>query len=361
MSSDVDEDQILPDSLQKLEIVPIYQKNGNIACKQNNERNQNPFFLVELPTTITEIATVNSDESIIKLFGPACSNCENNDNECINSFVDANTKNILNKNWRYYRDSNTNQCKSMEHGKQKQTQFKQRSKEKSPLFSDKKLEILREPILKSIGRSLHHNSGLTKPCCDVRRAPKCYIENELIIKDNITTHSNTVNREFNRFSMTQNNSYTHSTTTGTNFVSANMRNWKLSGDNTTDFKALINDCSSISLASSLIIPLNSPNNEPHKSKNFQLRQTHADQSDTSITSNIETQNSMNFSSSSNTAIANNSGMNANNSSNSSNSSSCSQQARMNSCDVTIDELASYFETFVHIPKKMSSMAEMMYI
>lgn len=47
-----------------------------------------------------------------------------------------------------------------------------------------------------------------------------------------------------------------------------------------------------------------------------------------------------------------------------NSSTCSQQARMSRsppCDVTIDELASYFETFVHIPKKMSSMAEMMYI
>lgn len=47
------------------------------------------------------------------------------------------------------------------------------------------------------------------------------------------------------------------------------------------------------------------------------------------------------------------------------STSCSQQARINAstsnCDVTIDELASYFETFVHIPKKMSSMAEMMYI
>lgn len=56
------------------------------------------------------------------------------------------------------------------------------------------------------------------------------------------------------------------------------------------------------------------------------------------------------------------------------SSSCSQQALLNQttvttaaatagteCDVTIDELASYFETFVHIPKKMSSMAEMMYI
>nr|CAH7732611.1 unnamed protein product [Callosobruchus chinensis] len=47
-----------------------------------------------------------------------------------------------------------------------------------------------------------------------------------------------------------------------------------------------------------------------------------------------------------------------------NMGSCSHQARLNinpPCDVTIDELASYFETFVHIPKKMSSMAEMMYI
>lgn len=47
-------------------------------------------------------------------------------------------------------------------------------------------------------------------------------------------------------------------------------------------------------------------------------------------------------------------------------SSCSQQAMARlclnpPCDVTIDELASYFETLVHIPKKMSSMAEMMYI
>lgn len=45
--------------------------------------------------------------------------------------------------------------------------------------------------------------------------------------------------------------------------------------------------------------------------------------------------------------------------------SCSHQARLTatiSCDdVTIDELASYFDVFVHIPKKMSHMAEMMYI
>lgn len=51
--------------------------------------------------------------------------------------------------------------------------------------------------------------------------------------------------------------------------------------------------------------------------------------------------------------------------------SCSQQAGSGAAgvanssgtsdDVTIDELASYFDTFVHIPKKMSTMAEMMYI
>lgn len=51
------------------------------------------------------------------------------------------------------------------------------------------------------------------------------------------------------------------------------------------------------------------------------------------------------------------------------STSCSQQARMvgtshvnsGNDDVTIDELASYFDLFVHIPRKMSHMAENMYI
>lgn len=53
--------------------------------------------------------------------------------------------------------------------------------------------------------------------------------------------------------------------------------------------------------------------------------------------------------------------------NSSSRFSCSQEAGSsgasprNSDDVTIVELASYFDTMVHIPKKMSSMAEMMYI
>lgn len=42
MSSDVDDDQVLPESLQKLEIVPDYSHSQS-ACKANNERN-NPFF-----------------------------------------------------------------------------------------------------------------------------------------------------------------------------------------------------------------------------------------------------------------------------------------------------------------------------
>jgi len=43
------------------------------------------------------------------------------------------------------------------------------------------------------------------------------------------------------------------------------------------------------------------------------------------------------------------------------SQSCSQQAMLPQCDdITINELAAYFDTYVHIPKKMSLMAEMMY-
>lgn len=44
--------------------------------------------------------------------------------------------------------------------------------------------------------------------------------------------------------------------------------------------------------------------------------------------------------------------------------SCSQQARLSQAaavdDTTVEELAGYFDNLVHIPKKMSAMAEMMY-
>lgn len=41
--------------------------------------------------------------------------------------------------------------------------------------------------------------------------------------------------------------------------------------------------------------------------------------------------------------------------------SCSQQARMGADDTTIDDLTGYLDDILHIPKKMSHMAEMMYI
>ena len=40
--------------------------------------------------------------------------------------------------------------------------------------------------------------------------------------------------------------------------------------------------------------------------------------------------------------------------------SCAEQARMDATDYSVDELASYLDEFVYIPKKMSDMAEMMY-
>jgi len=48
----------------------------------------------------------------------------------------------------------------------------------------------------------------------------------------------------------------------------------------------------------------------------------------------------------------------NNRNNSNSVDSCSSQAR--SSDVTVGELAAYFEEYMHLPKKMSQMAEMMY-
>lgn len=41
-------------------------------------------------------------------------------------------------------------------------------------------------------------------------------------------------------------------------------------------------------------------------------------------------------------------------------STCAEEARNDATDLSVDELASYFDEFVHIPRKMSEMAEMMY-
>lgn len=126
------------------------------------------------------------------------------------------------------------------------------------------------------------------------------------------------------------------------------KNSKLFGENMTqqDFKSIIAGCEQLSLSGSGGGSYDLP---CFSSLNFResrhLQQQRLDRANTN--NNISNTN--------------------NNNSNVNSSSSCSQQAMARlclnppPCDVTIDELASYFETFVHIPKKMSSMAEMMYI
>lgn len=57
MSSDIDDDQVLPDSLQKLEIVSVYP-HSLAACKTTNDRNQNPF--------LTELSTTNSVDDRVR-------------------------------------------------------------------------------------------------------------------------------------------------------------------------------------------------------------------------------------------------------------------------------------------------------
>lgn len=59
MSSDVDDDQVLPESLQKLEIVSVYAQ-SQTACKSNNERNQNPFY--------SELSRVNGIDDRVRQY-----------------------------------------------------------------------------------------------------------------------------------------------------------------------------------------------------------------------------------------------------------------------------------------------------
>lgn len=125
-----------------------------------------------------------------------------------------------------------------------------------------------------------------------------------------------------------------------------IQNWQLDDDSTVDFKSLVNECNHLSL-STQETAINATT-ELHKSQNFQIQQSNQIGADAPSTSTASIHATLNG--------AGTSAMNTSLSSNSSNSSSCSQQARMNSnnCDVTIDELASYIEFQLNLPKRMSS-------
>lgn len=355
MPSDVDDDQVLPDSLQKLDIVPVNSQ-AQTFSKANNERNQNPFF--------TALSTPSGiDERITKdLFGPTCSSCESS--EFISSTIDSKADLSHNKNWRLHRGSNSsNQCgyNNVEHGIQKQIRFKHRDKDKSQMLSEKKLSILREPILKSIGRSIYHQiSNQYELCCDGKvNNNKLLTTTDTVVSTSIHEANNSNNLSKQAINRSSHLHVQGTSTDSNNIMLDKMQNWRLRDEASIDFKSLVNDCSNMSLSS-----IDSSSNsitELHKTKNFQRLQSSAA---TSISPSVNEMNHPNAANCfTNTNDSGNNAMNTSTNSNNSNSSSCSQQARENSsnCDVTIDELASYFETFVHIPKKMSSMAEMMYI
>ncbi|XP_030556884.1 uncharacterized protein LOC115759902 [Drosophila novamexicana] len=90
-------------------------------------------------------------------------------------------------------------------------------------------------------------------------------------------------------------------------------------------------------------------NSQHQSKNFMLCQTRGASAQKGIGHKPNSRDPTSITSGSRLSCSQEASNNAHNSS----PSNCD--------DVTIVELASYFDTMVHIPKKMSSMAEMMYI
>lgn len=201
------------------------------------------------------------------------------------------------------------------------TQFKHKNN-----TNNRKL-LLKDPILKVIQTCMHYNHVRHKNCSTPKSLidelpPDCPTLDTLKLDDN-------------------------------NLLSKSVDSCSFRDDNKCkflDFKALVLECdiiSSTNLISSSIIE------SKKNSKNFTTLQC------SDVRKGKDCSNRKNKKSQLKVSKQLASTINA-----STSSSSCSQQARINAstttCDVTIDELASYFETFVHIPKKMSTMAEMMY-
>lgn len=282
----------LPESLEKLEILETSGSSSSSINPTTSHHqyptgsNQNPFnknFDNHL-----NYLNPNNDDIKLKIFGPKCS-CD-----------DLKLKNT--------------------------TKFKPKTRENGE-------KLLKEPILKYIGKCVHKNYVKQKR---VKNCDDLLTMNSLKLTNNNEINENNINSSLSPFCIGGGEGATSSSSasniqTSTSYHSNNNNN-NNNETNLLDFSSLAKECSSLSITQ---------NN--FSSKEFLQRET--------ITStrhqplNVENNNKIH--------------------------NSCSQQARINvntippstnsNCDITIDELACYFETFVHIPKKMSSMAEMMYI
>lgn len=321
MSSDVDDEQVLPESLQKLEIVPDCS-HATLKCKLTNKHN--PFYSV--PTAAAARDAIDRD--IDNVFGPSCSDCGNHES---NESKDGS------------KASRPSANSAIEHGVLKHVHFKQRERDRSAALNEKKLLFLREPILKSIGRSIHHSHSRTPTSAPTN----CQMK---FSSSSSSTEPTCSDGQLPNLENSNSNSVSSASVHRSKAAPATRQAWNEESGCSIDFKSLVSVCNDLS-----------PLELSSDGRAFNRHRTKAAPPPDSP-SGIGNVNSELAA----LAIAGSSSggsMNTSVSSNSSASSSCSQQARMNSsnCDVTIDELASYFETFVHIPKKMSSMAEMMYI
>lgn len=259
----------LPESLKKLEIVPPVIQ--NVKNDENLPINLNPFFKEERKQNCENVTN--------KLFGPKCSYCDNNktESECSSNSTRKRNSNLL------------------EHCIINQAQFKQKNKQIR--------KILKEPILKDIGKCVHQNN----------------IKNRKLSKLENTNKSD----DEKLFGSSQN-------------------------EDNLDFKTLAIEYSGMSLSSQSSSTCSSSSDIPNSTgnsftKNFNNNSSLKSKNEKELNKNLEdTTKTLNQQP---------------------RSSSCSQQARIVNvgCDITIDELAGYFETFVHIPKKMSSMAAEMYM
>lgn len=128
-----------------------------------------------------------------------------------------------------------------------------------------------------------------------------------------------------------------------------------SNKNRIDFKTLVNDCANLTLSSAIDCKSDSFRIMQHRSTVKRNQRRPGDPFQLRSPNTSTPMLPLSASSSSSFVDAENNNNNA--------TTSCSQQALLtySPCDVTCDELASYFETFVHIPKKMSTMADAMYI
>lgn len=141
--------------------------------------------------------------------------------------------------------------------------------------------------------------------------------------------------------------------------SSNSKKWSLPDGEFADFKSLIAECEGLTLS-----PSTTAQSHPlHRTKSFR---THHTKSTSGVKLSIQRPLTVAAKTAENGVKRHHQAttpeFGESSTIGASAGASCSQQALNEaSCDVTIDELASYFETFVHIPKKMSVMAEMMYI